>query len=90
MQVSLGGTTNLVKGDDGIWTGTTQPLVSGFHYYNLIIDGYAVSDPASESFYGVGKMSSAIEVPAPDQDFYIPHNVPRREVSIRYYDSKLS
>jgi enterochelin esterase-like enzyme len=90
VSVSLGGTTDLVKGDDGVWTGTTDPLVPGFHYYDLTIDGYDVSDPASESFYGGGKMWSAIEVPAPDQDFYMPHDVPRGEVRIRYYESKLS
>src|SRR4051812_15954116 len=25
--------TNLTKGPDGYWTGTTQPLDPGFHYY---------------------------------------------------------
>src|ERR1700736_6386147 len=27
------------KGDDGFWTATTDPVVPGFHYYNLGIDG---------------------------------------------------
>jgi enterochelin esterase-like enzyme len=90
VRISLGGGTNLVKGADGVWTGTTTPLVPGFHYYDLVIDGFAVSDPASESFFGSGKMWSAIEVPAPDQDFYMPHNVPRGDIRMLYYDSKLT
>ena len=34
------GRTQLVKGEDGAWTGTTsQPLDEGFHYYHLTVDG---------------------------------------------------
>lgn len=53
------------KGDDGIWTIVTSPLAPGFHYYTVTVDGATVSDPASESYFGTGKMSSAIEVPSP-------------------------
>jgi hypothetical protein len=28
--------TDLKKGDDGYWTGTTQHLEPGFHYYNAL------------------------------------------------------
>ena len=31
--------TDLTKGDDGYWMGTTQPLDPGFHYYTITIDG---------------------------------------------------
>src|SRR5262245_34533602 len=38
VRVSLGGGLELTKGPDGIWFGKTpQPLVVGFHYYNLRI-----------------------------------------------------
>ena len=62
----------MVKGEDGVWTVTTKPLDPGFHYYYLMIDIYRFSDPASEAFFGVGRMMSGIEIPAPDQDFYTP------------------
>jgi hypothetical protein len=35
-------------------------LVPGFHYYQLIIDGVSMSDPASHAFYGTGKDASGI------------------------------
>ena len=36
---------DMEKLQDGFWTVTTAPLVPGFHYYTLIIDGAEVSDP---------------------------------------------
>lgn len=82
--------TNLVKGDDGYFTGTTAPLDPGFHYYQLNIDGVAVADPASESFFGSSTMRSGIEIPDADQDFYQAKNVPHGEVRIKWYFSKIS
>ena len=41
----------------------------GFHYYSLVIDGVRVSDPASESFYGTGRMSSVIDIPEEKVNF---------------------
>src|ERR1044072_4064682 len=26
------------KGEDGVWTATTEPVVPGFHYYRMFID----------------------------------------------------
>jgi enterochelin esterase family protein len=75
----------MVNGEDSVWTITTNPLASGFHYYYLIIDGYRFSDPASESFFGIGKMMSGIEIPAPDQEFYTPRNIPHGQVRKCYY-----
>ncbi len=83
--VSIGRPLTVTKGDDGVWTITTSPLVVGFHYFQLIIDGVSVSDPASESFFGTSKMSSAIEVPSPGEDFYEPKDVPHGEVRARWY-----
>ena len=38
--VNVGGKNYpLVKGDDGIWEVTTDPLVVGFHYYTMNVDG---------------------------------------------------
>ncbi len=77
-----------MKGEDRFWTATSDPQVPGFHYYWVVIDGVQVNDPASESFYGVGKESSGIEIPEKDVDFYSPKNVPHGEVLERGYHSK--
>ena len=64
VQVDIGGTKyDMTKGDGGTWTVQTNPQVPGFHYYSLIIDGVSVADPASPSFYGCSRWSSAIEIP---------------------------
>jgi enterochelin esterase-like enzyme len=87
VSVSLPGSRG-AKGDDGVWTVTTSPLAPGFHYYTLAIDGATVSDPASDSYFGTGKMSSAIEVPSPGEDFYSPKDVPHGDIRAHYYFAK--
>ena len=73
------------KGDDGIWAVTTSPLAPGFHYYTITVDGAVAADPASDSYFGTGKMSSAIEVPSPGEDFYLPKDVPHGDIRAHYY-----
>jgi len=63
VQINLGKMYDLSRDEKGVWTGTTEPQDPGFHYYSLIIDSIAVADPASDSFFGTGKMSSGIEIP---------------------------
>jgi enterochelin esterase-like enzyme len=76
------------KDQNGFWTATTEPLVPGFHYYRVFIDGVAVNDPSSETFYGTGKETSGIEVPEKGVDYYLPKDVPHGEVRERWYHSK--
>lgn len=83
-----GGRHPMTLGSNGVWTITTKPLVPGFHYYSIVIDGVAVCDPASETFYGTGRQCSGIEVPSKDEDFYLIKDVPHGEVRQRYYFSK--
>lgn len=89
VQVDLLKVYDMVKGEDGVWTVTTDPISIGFHYYYLMIDGFRFSDPASESFFGIGKMMSGIDIPAPDQDFYTPKNVPHGQIRECYYISEV-
>lgn len=90
VQLSLGRNYDMVRGEDGLWTVTTDPLVPGFHYYWLIIDGASVADPASESFFGVGRLNSGIEVPTEGEDFYQPKDVPHGEIRERWYHSNIT
>jgi enterochelin esterase family protein len=90
VQVQLGKKYDMVKGTDGVWSVTLPPQVVGFHYYYLIIDGVQVSDPASESFYGVGKQSSAIEIPEQGVDYSTVQDVPHGVVREQRYFSKVT
>jgi enterochelin esterase-like enzyme len=86
--VRVGKGFDMTKEKDGLWYVTTTPLVEGFHYYILNIDGASVSDPATQSFFGGGIWSSGIEIPASDAAFYSDQNVPQGEVRIqRYYST---
>ena len=82
--VSLGRTA-LTKGEDGFWTGTTEPLDPGFHYFTLRVDGVDVTEPSSETFFGSGRVMSGIEVPEEGVDFYEIKNVPHGEVVLFWY-----
>lgn len=52
----------MIKDNKGVWSVTTNPLVCGFHYYFLNIDGINVIDPASETYFGCGKMCGGIDI----------------------------
>ena len=90
MQIDLGGTKyDMTKSDAGTWTLTTKPQVPGFHYYSLIVDGVSVADPASQTFFGCSRWSSAIEISEPGMDDFEVQDVPRGEVRTVYYYSKV-
>jgi enterochelin esterase-like enzyme len=88
--VRLGKGFDMSKGADGLWYVTTTPLVVGFHYYTISIDGAVVADPATRTFFGSGFDNSGIEVPAPDAAFYTQQNVPRGQVRQVWYYSKVT
>jgi enterochelin esterase-like enzyme len=63
-----GGPWDMQRGDDGMWTLTSPPVVAGFHYYALLVDGVPVNDPRSDVFFGTGKPTSGIEVHGGGED----------------------
>lgn len=90
IQIDLGKKYDLIKNKDGIWEVMTDSLGEGFHYYSLIIDGVSVADPVSETFYGMGRMASGIEVPFKGGDYYAEKNVPHGDIRIQRYYSSVS
>ena len=83
VSLGLGGTggTVLKKGENGVWTGTTDgPMDEGFHYYHMTIDGATVNYPGANNYYGSVRWESGIEIPAHDRDFYALKNVPHGNV----------
>ncbi len=85
-RVSLDPSCRFYRQPDGTWMAHTKPLVPGFHYYWFTINGLDVSDPASKSYFGCGRMTSAIDVPEPDCNFYDRKDVPHGQVhQLEYY-----
>ena len=85
-----GGRYPMTRGNDGVWSVVTPPLVEGFHYYQLYIDGASVNDNGSHAFYGTSKDSSGIEIPEEGVDYYLARDVPHGDVRIRTYLSKVT
>ena len=81
------GPYDMVRDEKGVWTVTTPPATPGFHYYWLIVDGFECNDPSSETYFGWGRETSAVEVPD-NTDFYHAKDVPHGEVRMRWYFSK--
>jgi len=87
VQLDLAKQYDMVKNSEGIWEVTTDSLTEGFHYYSLLIDGFAIADPASETYYGMGRMASGIEVPFKGDFYYTIKDVPHGEICIKRYYS---
>lgn len=74
---------------DGTWMAHTKPLMEGFHYYWFTINGIEFSDPASKSYFGCGRMTSAIDIPEKDCTFYDCKDVAHGQVRQMEYFSKV-
>jgi len=90
VQIDLGKLYDMTMDSLGVWSVITEPQVPGFHYYSLVIDGVKVADPASESFFGMGRMASAIDITEKGVDFYQIKDVPHGTISSKYYFSKVT
>jgi enterochelin esterase family protein len=88
--VSLGRPLTVTKGEDGVWTVITSPLVEGFHYYQIIVDGARAADPNTRTFFGSSRWMSGIEVPSDDQDFFATKDVPHGVVREQTYFSNVT
>jgi enterochelin esterase family protein len=84
------GTFDMALDDEGFWSVTIGPVVPGFHYYWFDVDGAAVNDPSSETYFGHHRQSSGVEVPEEGVDFYDPKDVPHGEVRARWYHSAVT
>lgn len=83
---------DMTKGEDGIWTGKSDPQVVGFHYYAILIDGVPVMDRNTEAYFGSNWESSGIEIPeGPEGDYYrFNKAIPHGHVRSIYYWSEIN
>ncbi|MDR0954550.1 MAG: esterase [Rikenellaceae bacterium] len=90
VQLDLGRLYDMTREENGFWTVTTDPQELGFHYYSLVLEGISVADPASESYYGMGRMASGIDIPEPGVDFYTLQDVPHGTIRSEWYYSEVT
>jgi enterochelin esterase-like enzyme len=83
---------DMTKDTSGVWTCTSDPQVVGFHYYAVLIDGVAVMDRNTESFFGSNWESSGIEIPeGPEGDYYrFNKDIPHGQIRSIYYWSEIN
>ena len=76
----------------GGFMAVTDPLVPGFHYYFMEVDGIRFVDPATETFFGCHRQSGGIEIPEGEEgDYYRPQpDIPAGQVRSLYYFAKSS
>ena len=77
----------MTKDADGYWTGQSDPLDEGNHYYGLVIDGANVPDPSSLFLYGSGAERTQLEIPAQDEYKYALRDVPHGQIREIYFHS---
>jgi enterochelin esterase family protein len=85
----VGQTTQLTKGDNGVWQVTIGPIDPGAYRYNLNVDGVATIDPrnhqTSESNTNVWSLMYV-----PGSEFMDTRNVPRGAIAeVTYYSTAL-
>ncbi len=92
VKLQLGGDKEMKKDENGVWTITTDPLVVGFHYYAILIDGVAVTDRNTKTYFGSNWESSGIEIPeGPEGNYYrFNKNIPHGQIRSIYYWSELN
>ena len=91
VSVSIGNPPLTVSKDaDGVWTIVSAPLVEGFHYYQVRIDGAAFADPNTRTFFGSSRWMSGIDVPSDDMEFFAAKDVPHGTVREQPYFSTVS
>jgi enterochelin esterase-like enzyme len=87
------------KDATGVWSVTIPPATVGFHYYWFSVDGVAINDPGSETYFGYNKETSGIEIPdpffvstllisSPQPAFYDLQNGPHGRLEANWYLSK--
>ncbi|HDR88272.1 MAG TPA: esterase [Bacteroidetes bacterium] len=88
VKLLLNGEHDMKKDENGVWWITTEPLVVGFHYYAIAIDGVPLMDRGSRAYFGSNWESSGIEIPeGPEGDYYrFNRNIPHGQIrSIEYW-----
>ena len=89
VQVSIANVPfDMIKGDNGTWTYTSDPQAPGYHNYWMVVDGALVLDPGTQTYIGYSHMCNGFEIPEPGVDYYDLKDVPHGDVLIKNYFSK--
>jgi enterochelin esterase-like enzyme len=81
----------LTKGEDGIWSLTTQPLEPDMYGYSFLVDGVSMTDPGNPvSKPNLLFKSSLLHVPGGPELPWEVRDVPRGAVTQHFYRSRIA
>jgi enterochelin esterase-like enzyme len=82
------GSALMEKGENGIWTCTTEPLEPELYGYSFMIDGFRTLDP-SNAFVSrdIATLTNIFIIGGGQADLYRVNDVPHGSVTRRWYDS---
>jgi enterochelin esterase family protein len=79
------------KGDQGIWTFTTEPLEPDIYAYSFSVDGCRMIDPNNPLLkYNLLNSDSQVHVPGPASLPWELNNVPRGQLHHHFYRSAIA
>ena len=86
--LGFGQTLPLIKGEQGVWSITIDPLPSSMYHYNFFIDGVAAIDPTNPHALRDGtRYASLLMVPGEGSELFQMNDTPRGNLSQVWYDS---
>ena len=83
----LGEQTELVKGDDGVWTGKLSFDFPGLKVITWRVNGVEVMNPYAPIGYGYGRPMNYVDIPCSEQDYLMIKDVPHGTVVRDWYRS---
>lgn len=79
---------DMEKGDDGVWSYTTETLQPEFYRYSFTVDQVRTVDPANAHVIrDVANLSNVFLIEGGKADLYKVNDVPHGTVAFRWYDS---
>lgn len=82
------GVVEMKKGENGVWTYTSEKLASEFYTYSFLVDKFPSIDPSNA--YPIRNIASTYSffiVPGTPGDLYLTQKTAHGTVSARWYDS---
>ena len=80
---------DMQKDAKGLWNVVIPGPKVGYQVYWMIVDGTEVEDPGSDIFYSNG-YRSVLEVPAPEDEYYLAKKVPHGDVREHWFYSQVT
>lgn len=82
------GSVTMQKGENGVWSFTTEPLEPELYSYSFIIDGFRTTDPNNPFIVrDVASVMNIFIIGGKQADLYKVNDVPHGTVARRWYDS---